>query len=167
MELIKFNEDIIFNIDFFMDAESCNVLHFTPYHYIKHTGSTTGSFIPTYYKDIMVKIDKLYSQLEYWGMLNEKNLEFLALRYTRYIFSALERNCDKRSKMTHKERENFFREVINTERYKKLSKHLNGDGYIGVLAKILRTQSAFLCLSVARIIYFVKRFIPKLFTKLS
>ena len=164
---MKFNEDIIFNIDFFMNAESCNLLSFAPYHYVKHTGSTTGSFIPTYYQDIMVKIDRLYSQFEYWGMLNEKNLEFLALRYTRYLFSALERNCDKRSKMAIKDRKAFFKEVISGERYLKLSKYMKGDGYIGALAKILRTKSKFLCLWSARIIYFVKRFLPKLFVKLS
>lgn len=164
---MKFNEDIIFNIDFFMNAESCNLLKFAPYHYVKHTGSTTGSFIPTYYKDIMVKIDRLYSQLEYWDMLNEKNLEFLALRYTRYLFSALERNCDKRSGMSYKKRKEFFCEVLKTERYRKLSKHMKGDGYIGMLAKILRTKNSTLCLLAARTIYIVKRFLPKLFTKLS
>ncbi len=165
--IMRFNEDIIFNIDFFMNAQSCNIIDFAPYHYVKHTGSTTGSYIPTYYQDIMVKIDRLYSQLEYWNMLTSENLEFLALRYTRYLFSALERNCDKRSKMTHKARKLFFKEVIQTERYSKLSKHLNGNGYVGILAKILRTKSSFLCLGVARIICIVKRFLPELFAKLS
>lgn len=164
---MKFNEDIIFNIDFFMDAQYCNLLNFAPYHYVKRTGSTTGSFIPTYYKDIMVKIDRLYSQLEYWEMLSEENLQFLALRYTRYLFSALERNCDKRSKMSHKDRKNFFKEVLETERFSKLSKHLKGDGYIGILAKILKTKNRFFCLLVARVIFVVKRYLPKLFTKLS
>ena len=165
--LMRFNEDIIFNIDFFMDAQFCNMLDFAPYHYVKHTGSTTGSFIPTYYQDIMVKIDRLYSQLEYWDMHSKENIEFLAMRYTRYLFSALERNCDKRSKMSHKDRKKFFKEVVKTERFLKLSKHLNGSGYIGILAKILKTRSLFLCLLVARVIFFVKRFLPKLFVKLS
>ncbi len=164
---MKFNEDIIFNIDFFMNAQYCNLLDFAPYHYVKRTGSTTGSFIPTYYKDIMVKIDRLYFQLEYWEMLSEENLQFLALRYTRYLFSALERNCDKRSKMSHRDRKNFFKEVLETERFSKLSKHLKGDGYIGILAKILKTKNRFFCLLVARVIFVVKRYLPKLFTKLS
>lgn len=164
---MRFNEDIIFNIDFFMNAKSSNLLSFSPYHYVKRTGSTTGSFIPTYYKDIMVKIDRLYSQLEYWEMLNEKNLEFLALRYTRYLFSALERNCDKRSKMSHKNRKQFFKEVLETDRYQKLLNYMKGDGYIGILAKMLHTKNGFICLGVARIIYIVKRYLPKLFAKLS
>ena len=165
--VMRFNEDIIFNIDFFMDAQSCNLLSFAPYHYVKHTGSTTGSFIPTYYQDIMVKIDRLYSQFEYWNMLNKENTEFLAMRYTRYLFSALERNCDKRSGMSYKDRKGFFKEVVKTERFLKLSDHLNGNGYIGMLARILKTKNVFLCLFVARFIFFVKRFLPQLFEKLS
>ncbi len=165
--IMRFNEDIIFNIDFFMNAGTCNILSFAPYHYVKRTGSTTGSFIPTYYPDIMRKIDKLYDQFEYWDMLSEENLQFLALRYTRYLFSALERNCDKRSKMSYKKRKEFFKEVISGERYLKLSKYLSGSGYIGALAKILKTRDRVLCLLVARIIFIVKRFLPKLFVKLS
>ncbi len=164
---MRFNEDIIFNIDYFMNAESCNLINFAPYHYVKHTGSTTGSFIPTYYKDIMVKIDRLYSQLEYWDMLTPENLEFLALRYTRYFFSALERNCDKRSKMSHRDRKKFFKEAVKNPRYIRLSKHLKGSGFIGILAKILRTKNSDLCLMAGRTIFVVKRFLPKLFTRLS
>ncbi len=164
---MKFNEDIIFNIDFFMDVDTCNILDYTLYHYVKHTGSTTGSFIPTYFEDIMVKIDRLYSQLEYWEMLNDKNLECLALRYTRYLFSALERNCDKRAKMTHKQRKEVFRKELCGSRFEKLSNHLKGKGIIGIMAKILRTKSSFLCLALGRTIFVVKRFLPKLFTELS
>lgn len=164
---MKFNEDIIFNIDFFMDAKTCNILNFAPYHYVKHTGSKTGSFIPTYFKDIMVKIDRMYSQFEYWQMLNSENLEFLALRYTRYLFSALERNCDSCADMTHKNRKEFIKTEFDSERYKKLSKYLRGNGFIGIMAKTLGTESGFLCLLLARTICIVKRFMPKLFTKIS
>lgn len=164
---MKFNEDIIFNIDFFMNAETCNFLDFAPYHYVKRTGSTTGSFIPTYYQDIMVKIDRLYSQLEYWNMLTPENLQLLALRYTRYFFSALERNCDKRSEMTHKDRVKFFKNAVEAERYERLSDYLYGAGFAGKLAKLLSTKSSSLCLMTGRIIFVIKRFLPKLFIKLS
>lgn len=164
---MRFNEDIIFNIDFFMDAKTCNILDFAPYHYVKHTGSTTGSFIPTYYQDIMIKIDRLYSQLEYWEMLSDENLEFLASRYTRYLFSALERNCDKRANMTHSERKEMFKNELSTKRYKKLSKHLKGAGFIGIMARALKTKNSFLCLAIGRTIYVVKKFLPKMFVKLS
>ena len=101
---MKFNEDIIFNIDFFMDVDSCNIIAYAPYHYVKRSGSTTGSFIPTYFQDIMVKIDRLYDQFKYWNMLTDENLNAIALRYVRYMFSTLERNLDKHSNMTIKQR---------------------------------------------------------------
>jgi hypothetical protein len=100
-------------------------------------------------------------------MLTPENLEFLALRYTRYFFSALERNCDKRSKMSHRDRKKFFKEAVKNPRYIRLSKHLKGSGFIGILAKILRTKNSDLCLMAGRTIFVVKRFLPKLFARLS
>ena len=150
-----------------MNVDTCNILDIAPYHYVKHTGSTTGSFIPTYFEDIMVKIDRLYSQFEYWEMLNDKNLECLALRYTRYLFSALARNCDKRSGMNHKQRKEIFRKELSGSRFEKLSEHLKGNGIIGIMAGALKTKSSFLCLAIGRMIFIVKRFLPKLFNELS
>lgn len=164
---MKFNEDIIFNIDFFMDVDSCNILHFAPYHYVKRSGSTTGSFIPTYFDDIMVKIDRLYDQFNYWNMLDDKNLNTIALRYARYIFSALERNFDKRSGLTAKQRKNFIASEINSQRYKRFEKHLYGGGFIGIMARIYKTKSSFLCLALAKTISLIKKYLPTIFKKIS
>lgn len=164
---MKFNEDIIFNIDFFMDVDSCNIIDFTPYHYVKRSDSTTGSFIPTYFDDIMVKIDRLYQQFDYWNMLNNENLNIIALRYVRCVFSALERNFDKRSGMNYKQRKEFIANEINSERYKQIKDYLYGGGFIGIMAKIYKTKSCFLCLVVAKIISLVKKYLPSIFYKIS
>lgn len=164
---MKFNEDIIFNIDFFMDVDSCIILDIAPYHYIKHSGSTTGSFIPTYFEDIMVKIDRLYDQFKYWNMLTDKNLNIIALRYVRYMFSALERNFDKRSGMTRMQRKEFLRNELNGERYKKFEPYLYGGGFIGIMARVFKTKSVFLCLTLARVISLVKNFVPSVFKKIN
>ncbi len=164
---MKFNEDIIFNIDFFMDVDSCNILDFTPYHYVKRVGSTTGSFIPTYFEDIMVKIDRLYEQFKYWNMLSDKNLNIIALRYTRYMFSVLERNFDNRANMNAKQRNEFIKEEMNSDRYNKFKNHLYGGGFIGIMAKAYKTKSPFLCLSLARVISIVKKYFPSVFSKIS
>lgn len=164
---MKFNEDIIFNIDFFMDVDSCNILTITPYHYVKRSGSTTGSFIPTYFEDIMVKIDRLYDQFKYWNMLTDENLNFIALRYVRYMFSALERNFDKRSGMNTKQRKEFLKNELNSERYKKFEPYLHGKKFIGIMAKVYKTKNVFLCLSLAKIISLVKKILPSVFIKIS
>lgn len=164
---MKFNEDIIFNIDFFMDVDSCIILDIAPYHYIKRSGSTTGSFIPTYFEDIMVKIDRLYDQFKYWDMLTDKNLNFIASRYVRYMFSALERNFDKRSGMNRKQRKEFLKKEFSTERYKNFEPYLYGDGFIGIMAKVYKTKSSFLCLTLAKAISLVKNLLPSIFKKIS
>ena len=164
---MKFNEDIIFNIDFFMDVDSCIILPIAPYHYLKRSGSTTGSFIPTYYEDIMVKIDRLYDQFKYWNMLTDENLNFIAFRYVRYMFSALERNFDKRSNMTAKQRRKFIKKEFASERYKKFEPYLYGNQYIGIMAKIYKTKSVFLCLALAKTISLVKKYFPAVFRKIS
>lgn len=164
---MKFNEDIIFNIDFFMEVDSCNILAFAPYHYIKHSESTTGSFIPTYFDDIMLKIDRLYEQLEYWNMLTDKSINIVALRYVRYVFSTLERNSHKRSKMNTAKQKSFVEREFQGERFKRFEKHLYGSGAIGIMAKIYRTKNWLLCILLAQLIAFVKKYFPKLFMKLS
>lgn len=164
---MKFNEDIIFNIDFFMDVDSCIILPITPYHYLKRSGSTTGSFIPTYFEDIMVKIDRLYDQFDYWDMLTYENLRFIAFRYVRYMFSALERNFDKRSNMTAKQRKEFLKKEFNSERYKKFEPYLYGNKFMGIMARVYKTKNVFLCLALARIISLVKKFFPSIFKRIS
>lgn len=164
---MKFNEDIIFNIDFFMDVDSCIILEIAPYHYLKRSGSTTGSFIPTYFEDIMVKIDRLYDQFKYWNMLTDENLNFIAFRYVRYMFSALERNFDKRSNMTAKQRKEFLRKEFNSERFHRFENYLYGGGIIGIMAKIYKTKSVFLCLTFAKLISLVKKYFPSVFRKIS
>ena len=164
---MKFNEDIIFNIDFFMDVDSCNIIDFAPYHYVKHSGSTTGSFIPTYFDDIMVKIDRLYEQFRYWNMLSDENMNIIALRYVRCFFSALERNLDNRSGLNKKQRKTFIKNEINGRRYEQFRKYMYGKGLIGIMAVILRAKSVFLCRCVARTISVVKKHLPSLFYKIS
>ena len=166
--IMAFNEDIIFNIDAFMNAERCNILKATPYHYAKRANSsTTSRFIPTYYKDIMIKIDRLYGQFEAWDMLTPEALEMLASRYVRYFFSALQRNMDKRMQMNAAQRKQFFDDELKTERYAKLSSYMGGGGLSGVMAKAFKAKNRFLCLTIAGPINFIKNYFPKLFEKLN
>lgn len=165
---IRFNEDIIFNIEVFMELESCNILNITPYHYAKRMNSSiTSRFIPSYYKDIMMKIDRLYEQFKKWDMLTPDALEMLASRYSRYFFSALQRNLDKRMDMSKAKQKQFFYDELNTERYARLSPYMGGSGLSGIMAKAFRAKNSCLCFVIARIINFVKTHFSKLFEKIN
>lgn len=165
---MKFNEDIIFNIDFFNTADTCIILDFMPYIYIKRiNSSTTSRFIPTYYDDIMVKIDKLYKQFDEFGLLDNDNLTFIASRYVRYVFSAIERNIDKRSKLNKKGRRAFVNNVIKSERYLLLQKYMVGNGLSGIMAKNLKKGNVKVCLFIGRLIYITKKYFPGIFSKIN
>ncbi|MBR4072637.1 MAG: glycosyltransferase family 2 protein [Clostridia bacterium] len=165
--IMAFNEDIIFNINFFSFAKSMNILNITPYRYAKRSGSTTGKFIPTYYKDIMLKIEKLYDQFQNFGLLNLDNLSVIAGLYVRYFFSALERNFDKRSQMDNRQRKAFFDNELKKPLYGKLSPYMDGGGLSGIMAKNFKKGNRCACLLIARAIYTIKRYFPKLFEKLN
>ncbi len=165
---IRFNEDIIFNIDVFMELESCNILSITPYHYAKRLNSSiTSRFIPSYYRDIMLKIDRLYGQFEAWDMLTPEALEMIASRYSRYFFSALQRNLDKRMNMSKAQRKQFFEDEINSERYQRLSGYLGGGGLSGIMAKAFKAKNRFLCFSIVGAINFIKTNFPHVFEKIN
>ena len=164
---MAFNEDIIFNIDFFNYAESLNILSITPYHYAKRAGSTTGRFIPTYYEDIMVKIKSLYKQFEDFDLLDDYNLSVIASLYVRYFFSALERNFDKRYGMSSRDRKEFFIKELKTPLYKKLSPYMKGEGLSGVMAKCFKSKNRTGCMLIARIIQLTKKYFPKVFEKIN
>lgn len=165
---VPFNEDILFNIEVFMELDSCNIINAAPYHYAKRANSSvTSRFIPTYYTYSMMRLDKLYDQFVEWDMLGAKELDLLASRYSRYFFSALERNLDKRMNMTPKQRKQFFDDELKTERFAKLSPYMSGGGLSGIMAKAFKSKKRFLCLAIARIINFIKTNIPTLFEKIN
>lgn len=99
-EKITLIEDILFNISFCRNVKSINVLSIAPYHYKKRgENSLTNKFVPDYYSLHRERVQLLYSLYSDWGQLNFQVKQILGRIYMRYIYSALERNCDRRSGM--------------------------------------------------------------------
>ena len=115
----------------------------------------------------MLKIEKLYDQFQNFGLLNLDNLSVIAGLYVRYFFSALERNFDKRSQMDNRQRKAFFDNELKKPLYGKLSPYMDGGGLSGIMAKNFKKGNRCACLLIARAIYTIKRYFPKLFEKLN
>lgn len=163
---IKFNEDIIFNIDFFEQVKKCNLLNFAPYKYMKRfESSTTSRFIGTYYEDIMLKIEKLYLQFTEWNIMDGKAGGIVAAEYVRYIFSSLMRNCDKRAHMNLHKRKAFLRKIFESDIYCTIISYFEkiDSGILRIMAKCLEIKSQFCCLLIAHIIYLVKKYLPAIY----
>ncbi len=169
-ETVSLNEDIIFNIQYCMDIESMNILDITPYHYAKRMeGSLTTKFVPDYYGLHYRRIDMLYRQQQYWHTDTEETCAVLGGLFGRYILSALERNCDRRSGMKHMDRKNFCQSVFASELFRNLiPKAKARDSRLLKAALIpIKTRNVTACLALGRVIHIVRSGMPMLYSKVK
>lgn len=163
-EKVTLIEDITFNIDFFKDINSINILNIAPYHYMKRVdGSLTNKFVKDYYPLHRRRVEMLLEVYHDWDMCTEEIKVTLANIFARYIFSALQRNCDRRSEMDARARREFLKSVFQEETFKELAPFINAGGYAGILYRGLKKQRIGFCLLSARIIYIVKERMPVIF----
>ncbi|MDO4153986.1 MAG: glycosyltransferase family 2 protein [Clostridia bacterium] len=160
-------EDILFNIDFFEHAVSLNVLNTTPYCYKKRIdGSLTNRFVPDYFVLHRRRVQEIAEQYKRWDMYDDSVRTILAAIYARYIFSALQRNCDSRAHMNTKQRKAFLFELFDDSLFEELADYMpTGNSLIGILATFLKKKRVNICLLGGRVIYIVKTKLPVVFAK--
>lgn len=169
-ERIRLIEDITFNVKYFMDIESLNILPITPYHYGKRMeANLTNKFVPDYFVLHKQRIDMLFDQFSYWGICTEEIRSVLGSLYARYILSALERNCDKRSEMTHAQRYKWCRSVFADGLFNELIPVARAKESLSLrIALVLfRWKRAILCLIMGRGIYVIRKFLPMVYSKIK
>lgn len=163
-EKVTLIEDIIFNLRFFESISSLNVLNIAPYHYMKRIdGSLTNKFVRDYYILHRRRVEEILSLYRRWDMCTDEIKRSLGNIYARYIYSALQRNCDKRSEMNRAKRKEFLKSVFDDEMFKELSPYIEMGGYAGVLYKSLKNKRTGICLFFGRAIYTVKEKMPVIF----
>mgnify|MGYP003041765398 CR=1 FL=1 len=168
-EKITLIEDILFNVQFFMDIHSMNIIDFTGYHYNKRMdNSLTSKFVPEYYKLHRKRIELIYKQYQYWEMCTDEVKAILGALYTRYIFSAIQRNCDTRAEMNHKKRRQWTKHMMQEKMVKELISHARSDGkLLNIMIKVLQKRQITLALFIGRTIYICKNQLPILFSALK
>lgn len=154
-----FNEDEMFNIAFFEDVSSMNLLNYTGSHYNKRTGpSLTNRFLPNYYPLAMKRVSGLLAQQIRWGSDTPEVRKELADIYLRYLLSALERNCDRRQKMSWRGKRKFLKQVFRSLLYQELLPYAEPETpAFRLLAFFLRHHWKCGCLFMGRGVHFVKR----------
>ncbi len=169
-EGVSLIEDAFFNIEFFYRAKTANLLEISPYKYAKRQAENlTNKFVADYFELHRRRIAMVYEQQCSWGLDSPKVRSTVGALYGRYILSALERNCDPRSKMDHAARVGWCKQLFEDDLFCKLipeakaadSKSLN----IGL--SILRKQSAFLCCFMGRAIHIVRGRANKSYNKIK
>ncbi|MBS4981627.1 MAG: glycosyltransferase family 2 protein [Lachnospiraceae bacterium] len=168
-ENVKLIEDILFNVKYCMDIDSMNMLAIPAYHYQKRLdNSLTNKFVPDYYALHKKRIQLLFEQYQYWNMCTDQVKSILGSLYGRYIFSALQRNCDVKSGMSAKDRRQWCREVFKSELFQKLIPYGRAkDGRaLQILLFVLRRKNVMACTALGRIIYDIKSKNPMTYSKL-
>lgn len=168
-ENITLIEDILFNVKYCMDIEKMNILGITPYHYNKRMdNSLTAKFVPAYYELHRKRIQMIYDQYMYWNMCTGQVKSKLAVLYVRYIFSALQRNCDKRSKMTHNQRKRWVKELFQDELLNNLLPYVEPESTVlKIMSNALKGRTTNLCLFLGRVIFITKDKFPMIFAKVK
>ena len=162
-------EDILFNIDYFMNINSLNVLDITPYHYAKRgVGSVTSKYLPQYFTWHRMRILKLCEQFKKWNMLDDKTKAVLGNKYNRFIISACERNLDKQSGMNRNARQKWLEDIYIDKLFLELKDYAKGGGKMADLfSKLLKNRHTRTFLALVRTVRFVKIHFPMLFAKLK
>lgn len=163
-ENVTLIEDIVFNLRFVDNISSLNILNIAPYHYMKRIdGSLTNKFVNDYYFLHRRRVHEVLSLYQKWDMCTDEIRHALGNIYARYIYSALQRNCDKRSGMNGAMRKSFLESVFEDEMFAELSPYIGTDGYAGVLYRCLSRKKTGLCLLFGRVVYLVKERMPLVF----
>lgn len=166
----KFIEDIKFNIEYCMDIDSLNILAFCPYHYAKRMqNNLTNEFVKEYFKFHRRRIELLYRQYVSWGLCSEEVKEILGSLYGRYILSALERNCDKRSGMKMIQRVHWCKRLFKQDLFNELIPAAKAEDsrILSMTLKLLRRKSVGLCLLMGRGIFVVRKGLPMIYSKVK
>ena len=168
-ENVTLIEDIVFNIKFCENIDSMNILAFTPYHYGKRLDtSLTSKFVPDYFRLHRQRVKMLYEQFTRWNVCTKDTKGKLGAIYVRYIFSAIQRNCDKRSKYSMGMRIRWCRQLFQDELFQGLIPYAAADSLVlKCLIVALRLKSSLMCIGLGRFIYIVKEKTPLIFAKVK
>ncbi len=168
-EKITLIEDIKFNVQVFQNADSVNILNITPYHYMKRTdGSLTNKFVPEYYDLHRQRVAMVYEQHKEWDLCTHYARNKLANIYVRYIFSALQRNCDDRSGLSLLGRVKWIHALFSDELFLELIPYAASDmKVLIIMISLLQKKRTISCLALGRVIYIVKNKLPILFSRVK
>lgn len=166
-EKITLIEDILYNVKVFQNTESLNILDIALYNYKRRMNeSLTNKFVKDYYELHRKRVKMIYDQYIDWNMCDDNVKTVLADIYSRYIFSALQRNCDKRSQMSHTDRVKWLEALFDDDLWRELSDYVTVNlSFQGILSGFLKCRRKGLCLISGRFIFVVKEILPMVFAK--
>lgn len=163
-------EDIFFNIRYCQDIDNLIIIDRAPYTYKKRYGTATGRQISDYYDIHKERMELLINQYKSWGMLDDKTRQFLALTYTRYVYSALQRIRSGEFSIGNKTAKEWLEHIYGTDGvYEELidKTEITLNGVTTVMYKALKGKQYIYILMITNIIHVTERWMKPLYLKLK
>lgn len=168
-EKITLIEDIMFNVQYFENIDKLNILSDVLYYYEKRMGnSLTAKYVPDYFELHRQRVEMVYEQQKRWEIDTKEVRAVFGKIYCRYIYSAIQRNLDKRSGMNFRMRYQWLKKIYSDVLFENLIPYTeSGNIQQKVLVFFLKHKMSIGCLGLGRIIDFVKKKMPMVFAKIK
>ena len=118
---------------------------------------------------IKKRIELLYNQYRYWNLCSEEVKGILGSLYARYILSALQRNCDRKSGMNHAARRRWCRRLFEQKLFLELipAAKAKDSRALSILLFLLRQKNTAVCLMMGRMVYMIRNKLPMVYSKVK
>lgn len=163
-------EDIYFNINYCQDIDSIIVMDMALYTYKKRYGTVTGRRIPDYYDIHRERMRLLTAQYKSWDLLTDRNRQYLALAYTRYLFSSIQRINRKEMPIDNKSTGDWLEQVFTQDEvYYELIENadIGSKSIIAIMFRALKRKRIFLILIIGKVIEFTETYLRPLYLRLK
>ncbi len=161
-----FNEDEMYNIEFFNDVSSMEILSFAGTHYRKHERSLTHRELADYYTLAMKRVAALLKQQKKWGNCNEKTLRRLGDLYVRYAASAIERTYRPAAALHKPQRKLLLQRIFCSKLYEELIPYAWPNNFaLRPMYFGLRKKNVSICLFIGWALNMARRISPSFFER--
>ena len=159
-------EDFLFNAAWAPHVASLAILPTAPVHYIHRGTGLTSRFVKEYFPLSRERVETMWELCRGWGIADGETRQRLGAIYARYIFSALQRNCDPRMGMDRAARRAFLQQIFDSELFRETVPYAAPEGRLSAfLARQLKRRRRGVCLALGRGIYAVHTGLPGLFAR--
>lgn len=173
--LVKFpdimhSEDYFFVLEFMQYVNKLATVKHAYYHYIKRECMTLTN--QAYHKDFLELMKNRFSTqveiLKKFGVYDYETKKNACSEHIKNIFLALENECAKQSNLTGKQRRANIRKLI-AEPYtiEAIENSEDASKVIAILNKLIRTKNAYIIDLSAKLIYFMKNKMSKVYHKMK
>ena len=166
---VELVEDILFNIEAVRHAETLVVLEGSYYHYARRLAartSLTARYLPHYFEQNSLRVEAMRDLCRASGIYDESVRGVLGAIYVRYALSALWRNRDSRSGLSHKGRLAWLGEFFEHPLSHELVPAARPEGaFAKATAFLFRHKAKRLLLIEAAVVDFVNRHASSLFAR--